>query len=270
MIKSLIIYNINDMNDLPAMERWLYKDHAPDIISSQGPIIAQFDTYRSVYVPKEMRKDFHRFGTYNWRVINQWWHENPLESTDKEPTRGALSPTQTENHNKKMDISDGGIATLNWKGNEGFHPPVYAFLPMRHTEDFKGCGRTLYDHQSAVRWLVAIKYPEGVSFEKGEDWYLNVHAQEIAKQDGLLRFFSSRTAEPTVGPFIRVSEMWYEDLNSWKRNVVEEPIQYTRPDWASHPEFPFLKPFVDFVGIFLDERPECNFLTELGPYIFTS
>lgn len=270
MIKSVIMYNIKDMNKLPVLERWLYKDHAPEIISSQGPIMAQYDTYRCVYVPKGMSDDFNKLGTYNWRVINQWWHEKPFENKDNGKFKGSLGQRSIDRLEKILDIKEGKISSYKWFGNEKIHPPVYAFLPFRHTNDFKGAGINLFSQESLVRWVVAIKYPQGVSIEEGEDWYLNVHAPEVSKQKGLIRFFSSRVIEPKVGPFVRISEMWYTDLNSWKHNVIEDPPVYTKPNWASYTEFPFLKPFVDFVGIFLDERPECNFLTELGPYTFIS
>ncbi len=270
MIKSILMYNIKNMNDLPVLERWLYKDNAPGMISSQGPIMSGYDTYRAVYEPKSMKNDFKRYGTYNWRVINQWWTEPPFASANASNFKGALALHEIDNLKNMLGILKDGIASKSWEGSENVKPPVFAFLPFRHTEDFKGAGQNVYSHESAVRWVVAMKYPEGVSLEEGENWYLNVHAPEVAKQEGLLRFISSRVIEPRVGPFVRVSEMWYTDLNSWMQNVVEKPPVYTKPEWATYPEFPFLKPYADFVGIFLDERPECDFLRELGPYTFTS
>ena len=269
MQKSITFLNMHTTNSLPKLERWLYKDHVTDVISSHGPLMAKYDTYRSVYVPKHMRHLFKKYGTYNWRVMNQWWRETPVDRNGVLMGGAALACNMTPEIAEMMDVPEGGLFSLGWTGTEENHPPVSVFLPLRHTEDFKGAGKTLYDFKSITRWVMVFKYPEGVSVEEADDWYVNVFAPEVAKLDGVVRFISSKVEKPDASPFYRVSEMWFENLNDWKDIVEDHPPVFTKPDWASYPEFPFLKPYVDFVGIFLDERPECDLLTELGPYTFT-
>ena len=271
MQKSLIIYNMHSTNSVPKLERWLYKDHAPDTLSAFGPIMTQYDTYRSIYVPTDMRHLFKKYGTYNWRIINQWWMDTPVDKNGNLCRAASLACNKTPEIDQMLDIQPGGVAVKEWAGNEEVHPPVCVFLPLRHTEDFKGADKNLYDFKCITRWVMAFKYPEGVSIEEGEDWYLNVFAPEVAKLDGVARFISYKVSEtPSASPFHRVSEIWFEDLHAWKDMVQDNPPAFTKPAWASYPEFPFLKPYEDFVGIFVDERPECSFMTELGPYTFTS
>ena len=46
-----------------------------------------------------------------------------------------------------------------------------------------------------LRWFILMRYPEGVSREKGDDWFLTIHAPEVARQPGLSRFFSYRVID---------------------------------------------------------------------------
>ena len=52
----------------------------------------------------------------------------------------------------------------------------------------------------------------------------------------------------------RVVELWYPSFSAWRKAVIEEPPEYTAPEWATDdfykdgcPTYPFLKPGVDFV-----------------------
>ena len=126
------------------------------------------------------------------------------------------------------------------------------------------------DAGPSIRWLNAIRYPEGVSLEEGEQWYLNTHAPELAQQPGLKRFFSFKVIEPRTGPFVRISELWYDNAHAWRRAVLESPPRYTAPAWANHKRYPFLQPGVDFISQFILEAPTDDFKRALRPYITTA
>ena len=129
-----------------------------------------------------------------------------------------------------------------------------------------------------------MKYPEGVSLQEGEDWFLNTHVKEVVRQPGLYRFFSYQTIkEPIELPGVwspgahpppgsvkfqwdRVNELWYENFDDWRKSVIESPPQYTRPKWATHDRYPFLKPFEDLACSFLLERPTDEFLKNFRAY----
>jgi hypothetical protein len=159
--------------------------------------------------------------------------------------------------------------------------------PVKPTEDFMGSELSI-DEKTILRWFIVFKYPEGVSVEEGDDWYLNVHVKEVMQQSGLIRFFSYRTlpfstaipggAENPSRPLFlhpkstqiqlthRVSEQWYENSNGWVKSNIESPPKYTKPPWAKYDKYPFLEPYVDFASIFLLERPSEDYLRDIPPY----
>jgi len=97
-----------------------------------------------------------------------------------------------------------------------------------------------------------------------------VHAKEVCQQPGLKRYFSFNVIEPKVGPFARVSELWYENADAWRKAIIESPPSYTAPAWAKHARYPFLEPWVDFVSQFLLESPTDDFKRYLRPYLTTA
>ena len=93
-----------------------------------------------------------------------------------------------------------------------------------------------------MRWYQALKYPDGISVEEGEKWYLEVHSQKAKEQPGLLRYVSHRVLEnlPIVTPRHRVTEMWYQDSDAWRKE----------------------EPFVDMTSTFVLYKPDVNLLRD--------
>jgi chalcone isomerase len=162
---------------------------------------------------------------------------------------------------------------------------VVTTIPGEPTDDFLGAGLR-YNETTILRWLMFYKYPEGVPVEEGEKWFLDVHAKEVMKQPGLIRYFSSRTLTmegplptppPGTRPFYpnpsplfgakwhRVSEQWYEDSKGWRKAVIESPPKYTKPKWAKYDKYPFFEPNVDFVSTFILEWPTDDFIKNVTP-----
>jgi len=253
MIRSIVVHDI-PMSRIAAMERWYYRDHAPEIVRRYGPWLTRHDSYLPVDAPAEARA----FGFYNWRVTDGWWREVP------EPgPKGAMAFTV---------------------------PPVWpevatCFIPAQPDHDFLGSDSQPHERQ-VLRWFCLISYPEGVGREEGDRWFVKVHAPEVMRQPGLYRFFSHGAIEPgIVLPGIwpraasarmlaglhpkwdRVVELWYESFDDWLRSVIAEPPVYTRPGWATLPEYPFLAPRQDFVSSFLLERPTDEFWRDARGYL---
>jgi hypothetical protein len=158
---------------------------------------------------------------------------------------------------------------------------IMANVPVAPTEDFKGSGLSL-DDKTILRWVTVFRYPEGVGVEEGDDWYVNVHAPEVALQPGLTRFFSYRVlpsqvpVRKGVSTFLhprssvssgwhRVSELWYENGNGWVESIITSPPAYTKPSWAERDTYPFFEPEVDFAGMFILERPSDDWLRVVPP-----
>jgi hypothetical protein len=263
MLRSYLLVNCVDLDEyLPELERWLYKDHAPDTMSQLAPILDRYVTYRAVTEPKGSAE----FCVYNWRMTEHWWRENPFRGVMGHGS--AIAEQWTKNYHKAVGLPTGEEArTSKWEAKA----PAFIFVTPRINQDFKGNGLTLADGNT-LRWVTVFRYPEGVSVKEGDDWYINIHAKEVAEQLELKRFFSFNAIEPSsmVGPFVRVSEMWYENGNAWRKAVLESKYKYTKPAWAKCDQYPYLEPGVDFVSIFLLERPECDFLRDYRGYLTTA
>jgi hypothetical protein len=262
VIRSYLLVNLTSLNYLPMMERWFYRDKVMETISQLGPMLYRYVTYRAVPPPEEAMS----YGYYNWRMIEQWWHNSPFRKGLDYGS--ALSDDWPPHYNEAVGISGViGRERREWK----MPAPAFIFVPARPTEDFKGAGLSLADGNN-LRWLMILRYPEGVSREEGDDWYINTHSKEVCEQSGLKRFFSFHAVEPSsiVGPWARVSELWYENHDAWRKAVIESPLQYTKPPWSTSGKYPFLRPGIDFVSMFLLERPECDFLREYRGYTVTA
>lgn len=266
MIRSYLILNIRSMNDLPLLERWLLKDHAAEILSQLDPILERYTSYRALPPPPGAEA----YSPYNWRMTEHYWRDSPYEGRSIMDHGTSIAESWPPGYTDILGLPTGEARSYGWAGKpNGPHPPVFAFVPPNPTEDFLGKGRTL-SMGTNLRWITAHRYPPGVSLEEGEDWYLNVHAKEVMKQPGLKRFFSSKVIEPKTGPFVRVSELWYENENAWRHAILEAPPEYTRPGWATFDRYPFLQPATDFISQFILEFPTDDFKRYLRPYVTTA
>lgn len=252
MLKTLILHKLLDENDRPALERWFVRDHCREVLM-QMPWLKRYVLYRGVPAPRGAEA----FGLYNYRL-----HENWVGAEGRRGINGTLSMTPEP-------------------GEKGMEATVVT-MPAEPTDDFHGA-ELRYNEKTILRWLTVFSYPEGVSLEEGEDWYLNVHVPEVMKQPGLIRFFSTKAIIRPAGlpghsskqrPFIhhpsplmghqwhRVSELWYENNNGWVDSILQNPPAYTKPSWATQDSYPFVKPDQDFVSTFILERPDQDMLRD--------
>ena len=109
-----------------------------------------------------------------------------------------------------------------------------------------------------MRWFCVFRYPQGVSLEEGERWYLDTHSREVKEQPGLLRYVSHRALENPLfsGVWHRMSELWYENMAAWRMAAVDSPPRYTPPPWNGE------YPFVHLVSVFVRNKPDVDFLKD--------
>lgn len=264
-MKSYLILNIKSMNYLPLMERWLLKEHAAETLSCNGPLLNRYISYRAVPAPDGAGA----YGYYNWRMTEHWWRTAPHDAEFRGQDT-TFSEQWPDNYTEILGLPTGKVRSRKFQGAaDGLHPPAMMFLPIRPTEDFWGKGLKITDG-TVLRWIVAIKYPEGVTRDEGDEWYIKTHAPEVCKQVGLKRFVSYKVIDPMTSQFVRVSELWYENADAWHKAIIEEPPLYTKPAWAQYDRYPFLEPFVDLIGTFILEAPTNDFKDNYGGYIFTA
>jgi len=235
------------------MERWFHREHAPDV-SLNAPWLLKYDMYRAVNPPPE--------GAENYCFMNYRVHENITLS----PGRGSL---------------DGNPSMRPEPVEDAMNVAMFQIEPV--PDDFYGAQRTPFQ-TPLIRWVCAIAYPEGISLEEGEKWYLDTHVPEMVdKCKDLLRFFSYRAVpkqinaanEHTRGrkfgdnthlPFskfsplmfvnwARLTEIWFPSGNHWTENFIRNIPDFTKPQWATQDEYPFVIPGKEFCSTFLLERP---------------
>ena len=250
MIKLIFMLASKDLpNEMPAFERWYLRYHASEVIAKDGPFIPRFIAYRPLPVIPEALT----YGHYNMRVIEVWF--------------------------RNIEDYDGGNSVFHftWQAPWAKSPVIWdkfeiprvsICVPVPAQNVFLA-GKYSADEKMMLRWYTFTKYPQGVSLQEGDDWFVNVHSKEVLQQPGLIGYFSARAVQFPGKPaatWVRQSELWYEDFNGWKKSVIDKPPKYTKPPWAKYDKYPFLEPYVDFTSTFIAERPDIDYLKEARPF----
>jgi hypothetical protein len=227
MIKEMDIGLFTDAPSHIEATRYYLRYHAPEIVRLSGPWLRRYETYQAYDPPKEA---IERFGAVAGRYSELWFTD--VEEWNTRPPLGAFTKPNWDM--KRMAAAQTIARAL----------PSEEFLNLNpHHED-----------TPIIRWLTAIKYPEGVSIEEGEKWFLEVHAREAKNQPGLLKFISYRSIPEANSQWVRVNEYWYKDFAAWRKAVIESPPKYTQPSWGGQ------YPFVIMTSTFLDVDPDYDFL----------
>jgi hypothetical protein len=242
---------IGVMSDAPSFEegdRYYLRYHGPEVARISGPWMARYQLWLP-YVPPEEAVE--HFGAVRGRYAELWFRED--DYADRPPLKGAtMPPWGIERHRESKQT----VVMVSANPTEEF----YDSDP--HPED-----------TSILRWVTITRYPEGVSEEAGEKWFLETHAKEAVKQPGLLKFVSHRVAslkdgammnmpdmeglDPDMTPgmpggqsWVRVCEYWYTDFDAWRKAVLDSPPAYTTPPWGG--EYPFVEMRSTFIPYYHD------------------
>ena len=81
MIRTFALHDV-PVTNIAAMERWYYRDHAPEIVRRYGPWMARFECYIPVPAPA----DACTYGFYNWRLTEGWWRDFPGREQHSRPS----------------------------------------------------------------------------------------------------------------------------------------------------------------------------------------
>ena len=127
-----------------------------------------------------------------------------------------------------------------------------------------------------LRWVFFIRYPDTITIEEGERWYLGTHVPEATSLKNLVSYKTWKgvevpeelrpgTAEhrPNRPRWHRVTELGFKDLAAWKEGQDhrrESQLAKGEPVWTPPP---YGWPGFISETIFLTEEPEYDFLKAL-------
>jgi hypothetical protein len=227
MIREITIGSLTDAPNLEIGDRFYMRYHGPEIVRLSGPWITRFWIWRTHEPPAEAVE---RFGARGGRYIEIWYREEDF--ADRPMLRGT--------------------SQRPWEGGHTPEERAVEMVPANPTEVFYDSDP--HPEQTPIlRWVTMFRYPEGVSDEEGEKWFLEVHAKEAAKQPGLLKFVSylapAELKDGGMGVHVkfwdRVCEYWYRDFDAWRKAVLDSPPDYTAPPWGG--EYPFVIMYSNFI-----------------------
>jgi hypothetical protein len=165
--------------ELPAdpvvLDRWYFQTHSRETVRMMGPWMRRYESYRALDAPKEAE----RFNVVRYR----------------------MTESMVANIEDREEMAPRKRPTTLWPQSDAPGPFMFKLAKIavlaNPTETFVGQWPPFRD-KPYFRWMMMIRYPEGVSLEEGERWYLEVHAQEAKTMPGLLRFVSYRSDQPDV------------------------------------------------------------------------
>jgi len=222
-------------------DRYYFRYHSKEVMRVYSPWQRRYAIFRT-YEPPEEAVKFNASTGRGWYV--EIWFESLEAYAEADKMPKAYTPPPGKGGFR------GGIAIT--------------VVPAVPSEVFIGPGPTP-EERPIMRWIRAFKYPDGVSLEDGDKWYLNTHSQELKKQTGLLRYTSHLVAGNPPGkvPWLwpqpywhRLSEFWYEDFSAWRKAVIESPPRLTPPPWGSN------EPFVEMASVFVALKPTIDFIRD--------
>jgi len=245
VIKHVFVGFMQGVDEVLA-ERWYFRYHCKEVARFFGPWLRRYESFKAYPPPPEARE----LGVLGGRMTELWY----ANVEDFIEARAGFRPYTFDPWLQEVFATDPFKAV-----------PGITIVPAMPTEDFLGKEPTP-EEITILRWYRLIKYPDGVSLKDGEKWYLDVHSKEACQQPGLLRYIGHRLLDnppdglSTDAPWHRVEEMWYENIDAWRKAVIDSPPKYTPPPWRKEP------PFLDSVSNFIKYKPDIDFLKD-NPFI---
>ena len=110
-----------------------------------------------------------------------------------------------------------------------------------------------------VRDVWLYRYPDGVSVEEGEKWYLGTHVHEVKQIPGVRKYLAWKVIDLPERPtkLVRLTEVWWDDIDTWRRVWPE------RTKWIKTPAPWGGPPSLIADPVFLDEKPEYDLMTDI-------
>jgi hypothetical protein len=255
-----------------AIEREYVEHHGPSITAMSGTYMLKYQLWLPFEPPADAVKNF---DAVRGRYAELWYPsmEKYLNRPNLKFAPNAQAGDQKSNapaapaaQAKETDASK-PVGAVPWVETRA-EKRVVTMVPGLPSETFLDKA-TDWEKATAIRWIVAMRYPDNVSAEDGEKWFLNVHAKEAIQQPGLMKFVSYRTIDQGAGQagpvkmarWDRINEYWYENFAAWRKAVIETPPHYTAPSWGGK------YPFVEVESTFIPYVHYVDFLRQKNGYV---
>lgn len=264
-MRSLIYSDVVKEEYRHKLLHWLHRYHVQDSISQFGPYVTKYSYYMALPTPPEGE----RFGTVRFQLTEHYWMINPFSAELKVKALNEYFPLETMKWQGTIPDTDDildenleGDAARSTGGKNGMPPFLFAFVPVWWEEDFKGSDRTVEDGPN-YRWQWTIRYPEGVTPEKGDEWFYKEVIPKFKEMVEVTRILTSKIIQEVNDcPYHRVIEMWFEGPEEWYVAAVEKAKGISKPSWANQDLFPYLKPMFDIKSVFLPDIAYSDNLTQ--------
>jgi hypothetical protein len=128
-----------------------------------------------------------------------------------------------------------------------------------------------------IRMIWFMRYPDTVSVEEGDRWYLETHTQEVKQSQAFARYLTWKPLVIPTGmdmlgedgkpvgvegdpqpPWHRVTEMGFRDFDTWKARYEGRTSGYTPPPWEG-PRWTTDR----FERVVIADKPEYDLLAEV-------
>lgn len=209
MLKRIFLFNYRAELGVEAGENWYFEQHTQ--LAKKMPRIIKYVTYRAIkntgraYTPAP---DF-------IRLTEIWWKDLP----DAEK---AMTSNEGKEAWKDNKWPSGGYKYGTFKSATVANP-IDLLDPDRNTETDRWVNEM--SGRQAVKYILTFSYPEGMSFDEGEEWYLRGLVPVARKMPGIIRYVTWKaiqlTGEQPPG-FTRLTEVWFEDITAWQKAMDSE------------------------------------------------
>ena len=208
MIKFVWLFRYPDGVNVEEGEKWYLNVHTQEVKQAHG--IKGYYTWRILDVP-ERPTQFVRLTELWWDSIDSWRSAQPELAKLMSPAPwGGV-----------------GLASLVCE------PVCVDVKPdvdiMKHTSPTPA--------DEILRFVWVFRYPDGISVEEGEKWYLDVHVQENKHVPNLKEYYTWKVKEIPERPvqYVRLTELWWDSLDIWRQAQAERAKLLTPAPWGEPP-----------------------------------
>jgi hypothetical protein len=243
--------------------------HIAESMAQFEPYVSKYAYYPALPVPYGGET----FGAHNFQLTEHYWLVSSFDPHVKNKTFMEYFPPDVLRWQGNIPDEKPSCQGQNWDGDaaravnvtdndDTVSPFIFAFVPICWDEDLKGKSRTAEDGPN-YRWMMLIKYPEGITEEIGEKWLHDEFLKPYMENHLVTRILASKVLrEQNNCPYHRCVEIWFDGPDEWERVVSQAAKSMKKPAWAETAVFPYLRKYTGVSCLFLGDTAESNHLMQ--------